>query len=110
VGCFTLLCLGIGLGNGSVSNHSLPVPSHYSLFINSPLFTLSTYYDIFPFSKKFLITIDYFSKYVEVFKVSNITAETVIRVLNSYFYIKCVKRVFFVHEKVFYAETKVEAV
>jgi hypothetical protein len=29
---------------------------------------------------------------------------------NSYFYIKCVKRVFFVHEKVFYAETKVEAV
>jgi hypothetical protein len=28
----------------------------------------------------------------------------------SYFYIKCVKRVFFVHEKVFYAETKVEAV
>jgi hypothetical protein len=29
---------------------------------------------------------------------------------NSYFYIKCAKRVFFVHEKVFYAETKVEAV
>jgi hypothetical protein len=29
---------------------------------------------------------------------------------NSYFYLKCVKRVFFVHEKVFYAETKVEAV
>jgi hypothetical protein len=29
---------------------------------------------------------------------------------NSYFYIKCVKRVFFVHEKVFYAETKVEVV
>jgi hypothetical protein len=28
---------------------------------------------------------------------------------NSYFYIKCAKRVFFVHEKVFYAETKVEA-
>jgi hypothetical protein len=32
------------------------------------------------------------------------------RYLISYFYIKCVKRVFFVHEKVFYAETKVEAV
>jgi hypothetical protein len=30
--------------------------------------------------------------------------------INSYFYIKCAKRVFFVHEKVFYAETKVEAV
>jgi hypothetical protein len=29
---------------------------------------------------------------------------------NGYFYIKCAKRVFFVHEKVFYAETKVEAV
>jgi hypothetical protein len=29
---------------------------------------------------------------------------------NSCFYIKCVKRVIFVHEKVFYAETKVEAV
>jgi hypothetical protein len=29
---------------------------------------------------------------------------------NSYFYIKCAKRVFFVYEKVFYAETKVEAV
>jgi hypothetical protein len=29
---------------------------------------------------------------------------------NSYFYIKCVKKVFFVNEKVFYAETKVEAV
>jgi hypothetical protein len=29
---------------------------------------------------------------------------------NSYFYIKCAKRVFFVHEKVFYAEKKVEAV
>jgi hypothetical protein len=29
---------------------------------------------------------------------------------NSYFYIKCAKRVFFVHEKVFYAETKVEAI
>jgi hypothetical protein len=28
----------------------------------------------------------------------------------SYFYIKCAKRMFFVHEKVFYAETKVEAV
>jgi hypothetical protein len=32
------------------------------------------------------------------------------RIENSYFYIKCVKRVFFVHEKVFYTETKVEAV
>jgi hypothetical protein len=32
------------------------------------------------------------------------------RTQNSYFYIKCAKRVFFVHEKVFYAETKVEAV
>jgi hypothetical protein len=31
-------------------------------------------------------------------------------IYNSYFYIKCAKRVFFVHEKVFYAETKVEAV
>jgi hypothetical protein len=30
--------------------------------------------------------------------------------INSYFYIKCAKRVFFVHEKVFYVETKVEAV
>jgi hypothetical protein len=29
---------------------------------------------------------------------------------NSYFYIKCAKRMFLVHEKVFYAETKVEAV
>jgi hypothetical protein len=34
----------------------------------------------------------------------------VVEIQNSYFYIKCVKRVFFVHEKVFYAETKVEAV
>jgi hypothetical protein len=31
-------------------------------------------------------------------------------IINSYFYIKCAKRVFFVHEKVFYAETKVEAI
>jgi hypothetical protein len=38
-----MLCLGIGSGIGSVSNHSLPVPSHFCLFIDSPLFTLSTY-------------------------------------------------------------------
>jgi hypothetical protein len=38
--------------------------------------------DLFEYNgSKFLITTDYFSKYVEVFKVNNITAETVIRVL-----------------------------
>jgi hypothetical protein len=41
----------------------------------------------------------------------NLISQTVEKVVkNSYFYIKCAKRVFFVHEKVFYAETKVEAV
>jgi hypothetical protein len=44
-----LLCLGIG---DREREQSLPVPSHYCLFIDPPLFTLSTilqYYDIFPF-------------------------------------------------------------
>jgi hypothetical protein len=42
--------------------------------------------DLFEYNgNKFLITIDYFSKYVEVFKVNNITAETVIRVLKNIF-------------------------
>jgi hypothetical protein len=44
-----MLCLGIG---DRERVQSLPVPSHYYLFIDSPLFTLSTilqYYDIFPF-------------------------------------------------------------
>jgi hypothetical protein len=40
-----MLCLGIG---DRERVQSLPVPSHYCLFIDSPLFTLSTilqYYD-----------------------------------------------------------------
>jgi hypothetical protein len=42
--------------------------------------------DLFEYNgNKFLITTDYFSKYVEVFKVNNITAETVIRVLKNIF-------------------------
>jgi hypothetical protein len=43
-----------GLGACAITT----VPSHYCLFIDSPLFTLSTilqYYDIFPFLKKFTI-------------------------------------------------------
>jgi hypothetical protein len=43
-------------------------------------------------------------------KILDLENTLVVEIQNSYFYIKCAKRVFFVHEKVFYAETKVEAV
>jgi hypothetical protein len=43
-------------------------------------------------------------------KILDLENTLVVEIQNSYFYIKCAKRMFFVHEKVFYAETKVEAV